>query len=194
MRKARLEVSPAALLLWAALLLVLPLRWLLACAGAAAVHECCHILAVYLLDGDVQMIRIGPWGAQIRVGPMGPGRELVCALAGPVGALLLLPFSRWIPCMALCAAIQSAYNLLPVYPLDGGRALWCAGAVLLGEDIAVRLCEGVKKGFLICLFAAGIYGFVFLKLTVLPLIAALSLFGTVSQRKFPCKSDRKGLQ
>ena len=49
--------------------------------------------------------------------------ELLCALAGPVGSLLLalLPF----PMLALCGLCQGLFNLLPIMPLDGGRVLGC---------------------------------------------------------------------
>ena len=58
-------------------------------------------------------------------------RELLAVLAGPAGSLLLLSLYRVLPRVAVCAAVQGFYNLLPIEPLDGGRALrlclehWC---------------------------------------------------------------------
>ena len=56
---------------------------------------------------------------------MSTTKTLICVLAGPIGSLLLLLYIRWIPRIAFCALVQTIYNLLPIYPLDGGRAIRC---------------------------------------------------------------------
>ena len=54
---------------------------------------------------------------------MGPKFQLPAILAGPIFGLL--PVLLWEKCprLAFCATLLSARNLLPIYPLDGGRAL-----------------------------------------------------------------------
>lgn len=188
MRRFRIDVAPGAYLLWAILLMVLPLRWLLACTAAAAIHELFHILAIRILGGQVWDIRIDAGGARIDTAPMEAGRELVCALAGPLGALIVLPFFRWIPCTAICVVLQSAYNLLPLYPLDGGRALRCGLRLILGDETARRIQDWLEKGLLACLLALGIYGTAVLKLGLFPVIGAVYLTGKGLLRKIPCKS------
>lgn len=118
-----LAVHPAAGILLALLLMTLPLNWLLAWLMAAVWHEICHVAAVLLLGERVESITLGLLGAQIRTVPLSPGRGIFCALAGPLGGLALVLLWRWFPRIALCALAQSAVNLLPVYPLDGGQAL-----------------------------------------------------------------------
>ena len=61
---------------------------------------------------------------------MSPGRELICILAGPAASLLLLCLARIFPRVAICGLIQGCYNLLPIAPLDGGRALHCLLSLL----------------------------------------------------------------
>ena len=77
------------------------------------------------MGGRIWEFRLCAGGAVMEATPMSAGRELLCVLAGPVGGLLLASFYRGIPRVAICAAAQSAFNLLPVYPLDGGRAMGC---------------------------------------------------------------------
>ncbi len=120
--------------LWAALLLLmLPFRWLMAALAAALVHEGGHLLTIYLLGGKVHGTGITARGAVIQTGQMGYAGELICALAGPVASFALCLFSRWVPLIALCGLGQGLYNLLPVYPLDGGRAVRCIAGLICRE-------------------------------------------------------------
>ncbi len=134
--------------LWAALLLlILPLRWLIAAAAAALVHEGGHMLAITLVGGKVYGAEVSTRGTVIQTGRMGYARELICALAGPAASFLLGIFSRWIPFTALCGLVQGLYNLLPVYPLDGGRAIRCLTGIACKEP--ERVAERIQW---VCLF------------------------------------------
>ena len=105
------------------MLLILPLRWIGALLLAAAVHECCHLLCLRLCSIPVWRIHLDLLGAVIETAPLLPVQEVLCAAAGPVGSFLCLAFTQWFPPLALCGFLQGVYNLLPVYPLDGGRML-----------------------------------------------------------------------
>lgn len=168
-------------------LLVLPLRWFLAALIAAAVHELCHIGAVWLCGGRLNGFRMGLDGAVLDAYGLSRKQMLFCSLAGPLGPLLLVPLARYIPCIAVCAAIQSTYNLLPVYPLDGGRALRSFLTMVcpmrIGEKI-VRGVEWICLGGILCL---GIYTSFWLHLGIMPLMAAIALVAKTKFGKIPCK-------
>lgn len=185
----KVSIEAGAYLLLALLIFLMPLRWLLAALTAAAVHELCHILAIHFCGGQVLDIQIGPGGAVIRTEPMNCAKELLCALAGPVGGFSLLLFARWLPRTAICAGFQSVYNLLPLYPLDGGRALHCFASMAFSPVTAERLCAVVQTGCLCAVVALGLYGTFRLHLGLLPILAAVLLL-----RKIPCKLGSQRLQ
>ena len=120
-----MAIDGSALLLLALLLLSAPLPWVGAALAAAAFHEACHWAVLKLTGVRIQGMTVSAAGAVLETGPMEPRQELWSALAGPAGSLLLLTLLRRFPRIALCGGIQGLFNLLPVYPLDGGRALRC---------------------------------------------------------------------
>ena len=111
------------LYLLALLLLTVPIRILLAAVLAAGVHELCHLGAIRLLGGQAGPLRLRVGGAALEFGGLSPIQEAAAALAGPFGSLLLLGFHQIYPELALCGLGQGLFNLLPIFPLDGGRIL-----------------------------------------------------------------------
>ena len=190
--KLRIEISPSVCLLGARSLLVLPLKWVMAAVAAAVWHEFCHILAVWLCRGQVWNLQIGASGAVIDVLPMSRGWDLICALAGPVGGLALLFVFRWMPRIAVCAAFQSAYNLLPIYPLDGGRALRCGAAILLPPPVADGVGLWVERAVKALILCVGIYGCFWLRLGLLPLIIGILLAARPNSEKVLAKKAARG--
>lgn len=189
-----IRIDAAACLWWAALLLTLPLPWLLAAFAAGVFHEFCHYLMILAVGGVVEGIRIRPGGAVMEVAPLTPGRELLCALAGPLGGCVLLYFARWFPLVALCGLVQSVFNLLPIFPLDGGRALRCAVMLLAPRKDPEQLCR--VMGW-ICLM--GLLGLILLAAhcfswgcgVLLPMAVLVYRF---FPGKRPCKTGRLALQ
>lgn len=170
------SVSAGALILLALMLLLLPLRWLLAAFVAAIFHELCHFAAVWLCGGHISDFQVGNMGAVMRAEHLSRGKALFCILAGPLGGLLLLFTAKWFPLVAVCALCQSAYNLLPIEALDGGHALRCAAELLLSPRAAKNLCTWAER---LCLLAIGVgamYTSVILRLGFMPLLLALAIF------------------
>lgn len=114
---------------------------------AAAVHELGHCLALRLLGVPVAGLRVGVFGAELAADRSGLSYagELAAVLAGPGANLLcaaaatLLGGTRWVEFTG-ANLVLCAFNLIPLRPLDGGRALellaaWAAGPAA-GERIA----------------------------------------------------------
>ena len=119
------RIRPALPMVLAGLMMLLPIPLVFAAMAAACFHELCHLAALKLLGHPVFGVELGPLGARIVTEELEPLDELTCALAGPLGALLLLFVARWVPLVALFAVAHSAWNLIPLYPMDGGRAVAC---------------------------------------------------------------------
>ncbi len=175
-------------------LLVFPLKWLASVLAAAAFHELCHAAAIRLCLQRTARVRIGFLGARIPLPPMRASQELLCALAGPLGGLLLLPLAPVFPRLAVCALAQSLYNLLPVYPLDGGRALSCISAMVLPPPYACWVCtwvQGLCLGALLvlCIYGAAVVG---TGLAPLALLGILAL--RAKSEKIPCKPAAEAVQ
>ena len=188
------QISPGAFFAGALLLLVLPLRWLIAAVFAALFHEFCHYAALRFCHGRINGFCIGSSGAVLDALPLTAGKELFCLLAGPLGGLLLLLCARWIPRVAVCAACQSVYNLLPISTLDGGRALRCGVRLALPPDRADRICRCVERICLWGLVILGGYASVVLRLGFLPLMAVLLLMIRLYGVKTSCKPCRLRVQ
>lgn len=122
------------LILLALLLLLLPFQWIIAAITAALIHECCHYGAIRLLGGRVYGLCLDMRGAKMEVEPMTPAKELTAVLAGPIGSALLILTARWMPRLAICGLVHCLFNLIPLFPLDGGRALRSAAELLLPPE------------------------------------------------------------
>lgn len=176
----KITVKPNTYIFLVTLILLVPYQWLMAWFAAAAIHEFGHWLAVIICRGNVLQVTVGVGGASIQTEPMTEWKRLVCILSGPVVGLFPALLGNFVPRIAIFSWLLSMYNLLPLTPLDGGRAL----QVLLGETSYFRAVEYILMSLL--LLGALYAGFV-LHIGFLP----LALVGIISQRrrKSPCKQN-----
>ena len=182
-----IRVQPSACILMAALLLLLPLDWLIAALLAAAVHELGHLAAIRAYGSRPEFLSVGGFGAQIHTGPLDNRAEFFCAAAGPAASLCLLSLCRFFPKLALCGAVQGMFNLIPVHPMDGGRILCC---------FLRRLCPRRAEGIFRIVHCLVICGLLALSLIAaicrrdgffLALVCIMAL-SRLLHSKIPCKS------
>lgn len=191
MQRLQIRFVPAACIIFALTLLILPIKWIFAALAAAIIHELFHVAAVAVCGGKISILELGGSGAIMESTPMSRGKELFCTMSGPLGGLALLFFARWIPRVAVCAAFHSLYNLLPVYPLDGGRALRC-GMEILVPQFADSICKYIECFTFVGVAVISIYACFRLKLGIMPIAFALGFWLKV--KNTTCKELNLKLQ
>jgi len=180
-----MEIDVYFLFLTVILILIVPVKWLIAALLAATVHECFHLVAIFLQGGKILGIRIGAGGTVIYTDLQDYKSELYAALAGPIGSFLLVGLYAVVPRVALCAFVQGCFNLIPVFPLDGGRILHSVCGIWFpkyANRVTDTLAYIVK--FLLCLVCF-IYGCFYCSSFALWLCIFLAV--GIFLRKRPCK-------
>ncbi len=144
-------------------------------------HEFGHIYAAKLYGigtADVTILPIGGVASLDRM-PEKPGQEIVVALAGPAVTLVLAVLFYLVagtgfdPAQvglldqqqgSLVARLATAnmalfvFNLIPAFPMDGGRVLRALLALPLGFTKATRVAAMIGQGLAIALGFAGLFG------------------------------------
>ena len=149
----RIQTSPATLIYFA-ILLLLHHEWsLLAIFSAIFVHEMTHLSILWILGGNVSALTITPMGLSIeRSGLISHMGEFLLSLCAPLVNLILsviywhLHFES---CIVEANLGFGLINLLPIYPLDGGKALRSLFQALFNSKRASQLSTTISTVSLI---------------------------------------------
>lgn len=151
------------MLLWSGTVYLLEGRQTLALCLAVGAHELGHVLALLLMGFEIRRLELRPFGLQIIYGGVCSGnKEMLSAAAGPAAGLLFaLLMCLWeAEFAALCAGLSillSAFNLLPVPPLDGGRISSILLRRVFGWGRGAAVQKAVSCGITGLLLGYGIY-------------------------------------
>ena len=123
---------------------------------AMVVHELAHVVMMLACGGQVRRLTLRFADFQIAASGLGYRQELLSALAGPLVNLICgAAFCMQRPSFAAYSLMLGIYNLLPVWPLDGGRMLWLALCWRTDPFLADRMAGGVSLAAAGLLTAAG---------------------------------------
>jgi Zn-dependent protease len=161
--------------------------------GCVLLHEFGHALMARRFGIETEDITLYPIGgvARLRRMPRAPGAELLIALAGPavnfaiVGALTVLSLLGLNALVAgttlefllnellIVNLVLGLFNLIPAFPMDGGRVLRALLGGWLGRAQATTIAATIGRTLAV-LF--GIFGIMTLVWTGNPFPLALSVF------------------
>ena len=162
------------------------------------IHEIGHVLAARSLKIPIRRIHLYLFGgmAELQHRPSKPLHEAWIALAGPLASLILAAISWGIyefylnenllpyylfRFLALINLLISLFNLIPIFPLDGGRIARSLFWLIKGSFIfASRLTYKMGSYLIALLFLGAVLDFFFLesRYTVIAGILALYMFYT----------------
>ncbi len=163
--------------------------YVLALFACVIAHEYGHALTARrfgIPTPDITLLPIGGVARLMRI-PEKPGQEVLVALAGPAVNVVIF-FVLWITAglsfeaapltggmtfadlpreLATLNLILAAFNMIPAFPMDGGRVLRATLAMVTDRVKATRVAAGVGQ---VLAVGFGIYGF-YIGSFIYPLIA-----------------------
>ena len=181
------KILPGFYILLAASLLILPAPFVLGWFIASLFHEFCHFISLRAFRICIYSVNLGPTGAVIETEGLSPLQELVSAAAGPLGSLFLLIFQRKFPYLAICATVQAIFNLLPLYPLDGGRVLHCCLVLLFSKEKGTGIRNCIETIFICALLCFAVILSIYYRLGIFPMIISFLILLRCGKIKTPCK-------
>jgi Zn-dependent protease len=131
--------------------------------GSVALHELGHSVVARLKGSYIHEIVLYPFGGAARISniPKNPVDEALVALAGPAVSLALGLIFRNFEITDFLGYLNMMlffFNILPVFPMDGGRVLRAALTLKRGRVEATRVAAQVGKYFCGLFVIVGIFG------------------------------------
>lgn len=131
--------------------------------GSVALHELGHSVVARTKGGYIHEIVLYPFGGAAKISniPKRPEDEIMVALAGPAVSLALaIVFSLFETTnfLGYLNKMLFFFNILPVFPMDGGRVLRAALAIKRSRVEATRIAATVGKYFCGLFVWIGLFG------------------------------------
>lgn len=180
-------VSPYIFIYLSFLFLLFPIQWVGAFALAVIIHEGFHMIAIHLLKGKILSIHIGSSGMIMETSGLSGYREAISACMGPIGSILIIFLGKWLPRTAACGVIHCIFNLIPLFPLDGGRILRGTLYAILKPPKANKIFLISQRVIIVVIICFSL--FFVMKIGVFPIIFALFLICKVKREKLLANRD-----
>lgn len=166
------------------------------CSFTAVIHELGHSLSAHKRGYKLNKIVLMPFGAVAKgnIDGLKIIDELAVSLSGPLVNLIVAVFFVavwWIepslyPYTEIVATnnfYMAVINLIPAYPLDGGRTLNALLSLKLKKDKAFAISKGIGIAFSVVLFCLFVLSIFYTPNISLLFFSMFVLFGAISKEK-----------
>ncbi len=131
--------------------------------GSVALHELGHSVVARAKGAYIHEIVLYPFGGAAKISniPKRPLDEILVALAGPAVSLILSLIFLQIELLRFLGFLNGMlflFNILPVFPMDGGRVLRAGLTLKKGRIEATRIAAKVGKYFCGLFVLVGLFG------------------------------------
>ncbi|HHX51295.1 MAG TPA: peptidase M50 [Clostridia bacterium] len=195
----RLIINDYFLLLLLGYALLGVLQQVLIIFGVVFFHEMAHVLAARRYGIRVREVEIFPFGGVARMEQMlelEPAVEIRVALAGPLSNFFLFFLSLWFFPGIIGSSLGklflqvnltlAIFNLLPAFPLDGGRIIRSLVAGRLGLSRANLMAIRWGKGIAVGIGFLGLLGLYWRISDINPVVLAIFLYGVACREEANC--------
>ncbi len=123
--------------------------------GSVLLHEFGHALMARRFGIETQGIILLPIGglACLKRFPKKPNEEFIITIAGPAVNVVLIMIGVLIQCefLWIINIVLTVFNLLPLFPMDGGRLLRATLACIMNHRTATMVSARIGQGLAICI-------------------------------------------
>ena len=177
-------------------------------ALTALLHECGHIFCAHRLGFKCEKISLMPYGASAVCDTDGisAADEIKLAVSGPlVNALIFVGCAglwwffpetyAFTDTVFKASAVMLIINLLPAYPLDGGRVMRCIAERIMPQKIAkiaLRILSGVLAVSFILIFFLAYKNYSLLIFALFLIFSAFEKETPLTRINFTAKKPKRG--
>ena len=170
-------------------------------------HELGHLVAGVILKFDINKIELMPWGVSIEFNPKMSDynrkilkanileiKKIIIALAGPfVNLILIIIFSNMEIVFKEIILYSNVaillFNILPIYPLDGGRILKGVLKLLKGNIKATRYTNTISNIVIIAItLFCGFYIYTFKNIAIVIILTYLWFLTIIENKRYKMKN------
>lgn len=198
----KFRINPISVVVWLWLVVMNGVLVAMSYFFAILIHELGHFLTAKKRGYKVSRFSLSPYGVELSYFNQNINfrDELVIALAGPFSNLVSLLFviSLWwifpsiyflTESFVFVSLILALFNLLPAYPLDGGRVFVCVASNYVQKKVAKRIAIfaniALSLFFFVCFIVC-----VFVNFNPSLILISLFLFAGILDLRFDSKYEK----
>jgi len=132
----KIKICPVFFVFWFIYIICCDTEFLLHIFVSSIIHEAAHLCTFSFLGVRIEKTELLPFGISVKLHDetaLSCKNEIICAFAGPFANMIFGIIIAVINSgknitdadnLALCSFALFVFNLIPIFPLDGGRILW----------------------------------------------------------------------